>query len=161
MKLYPRIVRKGPDLFAYCSRLKRRQRPECYFVSVFVIVVNVTIGQTSPDVTGTDDGGDPLPLPRSPHLPGSHWSTAPLRGQTLEIHSPMLEMITALCFHCGCGWCCVESRRWREQRGAGPVQRERERGHWGQKPQTETKWRGKAGASTSYTGQGPGQARLV
>ena len=127
MKLYPRIVRKGPDLFAYCSRLKRRQRPECYFVSVIVILVNVTIGQTSPDVTGTDDGGDPLPLPRSPHLPGSHWSTAPLRGQTLEIHSPMLEMITALCFHCGCGWCCVESRRWREQRGAGPVQRERER----------------------------------
>ena len=94
---------------------------------LFVIVVDVTIGRTSPDVTGTDDGGDPLPLPRSPHLQGCDWSTAPLRGHTLEIHSPMLEMMTALCFHCGCGpvprrvWAVAGAARGR----AGPVLRDR------------------------------------
>ena len=125
---------------------------------VIVIEVNVTIGQTSPDVTGTDDGGDPLPLPRSPHLPGSHWSTAPLRGQTLEIHSPMLEMITALCFHCGCGWCCVESRRWRGRAG---TEREREATGARSHKQRRNGEERLGPALASYTGQGPGQARLV
>ena len=113
---------------------------------VFVIVVDVTIGQTSPDVTGTDDGGDPLPLPRSPHLPGSDWSTAPLRGHTLEIHSPMLEMMTALCFHCGCG--PVPRRVWAVAGAA--------RGRAG----TERQRRGEATPARSHKQRRNGEERL-
>ena len=125
---------------------------------VFVIVVDVTIGQTSPDVTGTDDGGDPLPLPRSPHLPGSDWSTAPLRGHTLEIHSPMLEMMTALCFHCGCG--PVPRRVWAV---AGPA-RGRAATERGERPEAtnrdEMERKGWASSTGQHRAPGPGQAGL-
>ena len=89
--------------------------------------------------------------PWSPGLPpsSSHWSTAPHRGQTLEMHSPMLEMICSV-FPVSLRLCRgrVESVRERGQRGggAGPGHSSAGlcRAGW-RGPQTETKWRGKAG----------------